>query len=104
MLHIGKERLAYEQSLGGDEMDVGCHLFGLLIQLEALRESVDHFGDAYRLKHDLAPITIRRDQQENRKIFIESALKEMAIEPPSDDVKNTRIGKILEIYRQNKLA
>ena len=102
MLVAGKEELAYEQSLGGEEMEAGCHLFGLLLQLEVLRESVDHFSEAYRLKKDLPPVTIRRDQKENRNIFINSCITEFKKEEKGFNGKAPRIQAILEKYRSEK--
>lgn len=102
MARIGKDELAYEHSLGGEPMEAGCHLFGLLIQLEALREGLDHFSEAYRLKEDLPPVTIQRDQKENRKIFLNSCTEEFKKGPKAFNGKMTRIQNILEKYRREK--
>ena len=102
MATVGKEELAYEHSLGGEKMEAGCHLFGLLIQLEALREGLDHFSEAYRLKEDLPPVTIKRDQYQTRQIFLNSCAEEFKKEPKAFKGKMTRIQNILEKYRREK--
>ena len=76
-LDIGTEKLEYEGSLLEGEHDIGAHLVPVVVQLEVLRERIDDFTEAYRLKEDLPPVTIRRDQKRSRNTLFKTLISEL---------------------------